>query len=184
MPTLTDEDLVVLVARIRNGDHAAFREFFGCFYNDVYHFLVRYTCDGDAAQDLTQETFVRFWQARGRLDDRLSYRGYLFRIARNTALNYVTRKLPVSRSDDPDSGIGHLHGTQDHGYRDVFLADDIQKAIGHLPERCRAIFVMSRYHDQSYAEIAGTLSISVQTVKNQMNKAIAVLRKQLADYLR
>ncbi len=181
---LSDEDLAALITRIRSGDNSAFKEFFDLFYTDVYYFLVRYTSDGDAAQDLAQETFFRFWQARDRLDGRLSPRGYLFRIARNAALNYVTRKPPVSRSEDPDAQLFHLSDTQDNAYRDVFLADDIRKAIELLPERCRAIFVLSRYHDQSYAEIAQALSISIQTVKNQMNNAIAVLRKQLAEYLR
>ncbi|MGE5500238.1 MAG: sigma-70 family RNA polymerase sigma factor [Syntrophothermus sp.] len=52
-----------------------------------------------------------------------------------------------------------------------------------LPERCRAIFLLSRYEDMSYSEIAEALEISLQTVKNQMSKAIAILKKRLASHL-
>jgi RNA polymerase sigma-70 factor, ECF subfamily len=184
MSTAPGSDLPPLIAQIRNGSHSAFKEFFSLFFNDVRRFLIHFTGDVHAADDLTQETFLHFWQARERLKDDLPIKGYLFRIARNCALNHVTRKPPTVRTDfAEDHGLRLYQERETSAYRDVFLAEDIRKGIALLPERCRMVFVLSRYHDMSYAEIAETMSISLQTVKNQMNKAIAVLRTHLADYL-
>ena len=185
MPADPARDLPLLIGQIRNGDQSAFKEFFTLFYNDVRRFLIHFTGDADAADDLAQETFLRFWLARERLKDNLSYKGYLFRIARNCALNHVTRKPPVIRTEfSEDRLLPFYRDTENAAYPDVFLAENIQKGIALLPERCRMVFVLSRYHDLSYAEIAESMSISIQTVKNQMNKAIAVLRLHLAEYLR
>ena len=61
--------------------------------------------------------------------------------------------------------------------------DDYQRAIEKLPERCRATFILSRFSGFEYSEIADILGVSLQTVKNQMNKAISVLKNLLAVYL-
>ena len=52
-------------------------------------------------------------------------------------------------------------------------------ALSYLPERSRAAFILSRYHDMTYEEIAETMRISLQTVKNQISKALMILRKRL-----
>ena len=59
----------------------------------------------------------------------------------------------------------------------------IQQAIDRLPEKCREIFILSRYEELSYREIATTLSISIKTVENQMMTALKKLRVSLQDYL-
>ena len=61
--------------------------------------------------------------------------------------------------------------------------DDFQLAVNTLPDRCRTTFILSRFHGFEYSEIAEILEVSLQTVKNQMNKAISVLRKRLAAHL-
>ena len=71
----------------------------------------------------------------------------------------------------------------EENYEQKFLMNDFKKAIILLPERCRVIFILSRYHNFKYEEIAETLELSIQTVKNQMNKSLSILRKHLNRYI-
>ena len=59
------------------------------------------------------------------------------------------------------------------------VGDLIKAAVANLPERCRLIFVLSRYESYSYKQIANDLDISIKTVENQMTKALRILREKL-----
>ena len=63
------------------------------------------------------------------------------------------------------------------------LEDKIEDIIREMPEECRKVFLLSRYGDKSYAEIADELNISVNTVKYHIKKAISLLREELKDYI-
>jgi RNA polymerase sigma-70 factor (ECF subfamily) len=63
------------------------------------------------------------------------------------------------------------------------LKDKIDKAISELPEKCREIFVMNRYENHKYQEIADKLQISVKTVETQMSKALQHMRIRLAEFI-
>ncbi|MFM8488490.1 MAG: sigma-70 family RNA polymerase sigma factor, partial [Bacteroidota bacterium] len=61
------------------------------------------------------------------------------------------------------------------------LESRLHDAIGKLPERCRAVFALSRFEDLSHKEIAERLGISVKTIENQITKAMKLLRESLRD---
>jgi RNA polymerase sigma-70 factor, ECF subfamily len=179
---LTDGQITSLVERIRVGQQEAFQEFFYTFQPQVFRFLYRYTRDVAIAEDLTQETFINFWEARERLDPTLAAKHYLFRIARNLALQCLARRMhTVPQMLVSNDILVALSQNPQEAYEHSFAADEVHRSLHFLPERCRAVFILSRYDDMSYQEVAQTLQISLQTVKNQMNKALAILRRQLTD---
>jgi len=65
----------------------------------------------------------------------------------------------------------------------VEIETKINQTLDDLPEKCRQIFVMSRYEELKYKEIAEKLDISIKTVETQMSKALKALRKNLAEYM-
>ncbi len=178
-----DCDFAELIRKIRSGDDKAFKEIFYLMQPGIFRFVYRYINNSCIAEDLTQETFIKFWVIRNNLDETKSPKAYLYRIARNLALNHITRQQPKqSYSISKNDYLSLIMDPVDN-YDKYFLMDDFQRAVNDLPERCKATFVLSRYEGCEYSEIAEILHVSLQTVKNQMNKAIAVLRKRLASHL-
>lgn len=174
--------LADLYPLLKEKDENAIKEFFLILQPEIFYFLYRYTSIREIAEDLTQETFIRFWLSLDKLDPNQSFRAYTYKIARNLAINYLDRKMPMSSFDEEDVLLGLSKNLNDE-CDSVFLMDDYQKAINSLPERCKATFLLSRFSGFDYSEIAEIMCVSLQTVKNQMNKALAVLRKRLIRYL-
>ncbi|MCX8056923.1 MAG: RNA polymerase sigma-70 factor [Ignavibacteria bacterium] len=170
--------------RIKSGDQEAFKEFFYENYNDVFRFIYRMTFDKDVALDLTQDTFLNFYKSLDKLNPAISPNYYLFKIAKNLTINYLTRRDEALHYDtENEETYKNYVSNPEDDYSAKFFENDIQKAIQSLPNRCRAVFILSRFHNLTYQEISETLEISLQTVKNQINKAIAILRKKLSHYL-
>ena len=67
--------------------------------------------------------------------------------------------------------------------QEIETENEIKAAIDSLPERCREIFLLSRFEELKYNEIAKKLNISVKTVEAQMSKALKILREKLSGYL-
>jgi RNA polymerase sigma-70 factor, ECF subfamily len=183
MQKIGKEKLSILIEEIKQNNASAFKEFFCCFQPGIYYFLYRFTSDPNAADDLTQETFISFWKHKDCIDCDVSPKAYLYRIAKNLAINHMTRKPPVSSFAEKENVLIRLGNNPTQDYDRITLFDDFQKALNLLPERCRATFILSRYEGLDYSEIAEVLNVSLQTVKNQMNKAFAVLRKNLSHHL-
>ena len=177
------DKLSALVRKIRSGDENSFKEFFLLTQPGIYKFLFRYLCDKDLSNDLTQETFIKFWEYRESLDPDFSPKSYLYKIARNLALNHITRNRPLENILYIKNSQLKSISNPENEYEKKFFMDDFQSAVNDLPERCRVTFILCKYDGFGYQEIAEIMNVSLQTVKNQMNKAIAILRKRLSSHL-
>ena len=172
-----------LIFLIKKDDQNAFKQFFTLFYAEIYRFLFKYLANSDDAEDLCQETFIKFWQQRKIIDSSSYPRAYLYKIAKNLAFNHSTRK-PASVLYDNNLKLVSLAGKDPQTeYENADLAEKCRKVINQLPERCRMTFILSRYEGFDYSEIAETMGVSLQTVKNQMSKAINYLKKKLLTKL-
>ncbi len=104
----------------------------------------------------------------------------MYRAVHNTSLNRIKHEAIKTKYIRRNSAGNHQ---QSHP-PEVFTNETEMKvnaAIETLPEQCRLIFKLSRFEEMSHADIAQKLNISVQTVANQITKALKVLRSQLAD---
>ncbi len=173
----------LLYKRLKNKDHEALKEFYFEVQPQIFYFLFRLTSNKSIAEELTQEAFVKLWQAIDRIDPHKSVKAYLFKIARNLAINEMTRMKPTVEYEDENFLVQYsqkLNNDIDH----LFLLDDFQKAINTLPERCKTTFLLNRISGFDYCEIGEIMNVSLQTVKNQMSKALSVLRSRLSRYVK
>jgi RNA polymerase sigma-70 factor (ECF subfamily) len=178
----SDQELLQL---LRHDEDMAMTLIFRRHFHNVFNASYRLYPDRMVAEDLTQEVFVELWRRRERLAVNSSLSAYLRRAAVNKTLNHLreTQKIKFVGEDRfpaPES-------IQESAARSTTEAEElrilIDKAIDSLPERCRIIFVLSRYEDLSHAEIARLLDISAKTVENQVAKALRWLREALGPYL-
>jgi len=128
---------------------------------------------------VVQQVFVDLWVKREKLSVEYSIKSYLFQAVKNRAIDQLRQnKNNVQISD----AISEMAQTSFHDIvEEVELNDRINKSINLLPQKCREIFLMSRFESLKYTEIAEKLNISVKTVEMQIGIALKKLREELSN---
>jgi len=169
--------------RLRQGDHAAFDTLFRATYGQLVGVTQSVVRDHAVAEEIVQDVLLELWRRREDLVVEDSLRAYLFRAARNRALNHL-RHAAVERRGEPYArGDASVLPRADARVSASEINVALKRAVAELPERCREIFELSRVHGLKYSEIAQTLGISIKTVEAQMGKALRLLREALAAWL-
>ncbi|MCR5887681.1 RNA polymerase sigma-70 factor [Hymenobacter sp. J193] len=182
---LSSDVLETRLAHLRSTDQPAFMEvLFREFYRPLGQVIQRVVQDREATEDLLQDVFARVWQSRETLVITTTYRAYLYRAALNAALRYVERGKRQVAWDEATGTIEPLGQSADEELHHQEAAESVEAALAALPPQCRAVFMLSRYEEMTYQQIADALEISPKTVENQMGKALRVLRQQLSGVLR
>jgi RNA polymerase sigma-70 factor, ECF subfamily len=177
-----------LINRIIHGDQKAFELLFKLYHAPLCHYAKVYVKHPDIADDIVQDTFIRIWESRSGLDAGQSLKAYLYRSVHNNCINYFRKKKVDNRLTEEYHAeilrrIELLERNFNESSLERLVAQElelsIQKSIDGLPEQCREVFILSRYCDLSYQQIADKLSVSINTVKTQMSRAMEKIRKNL-----
>jgi RNA polymerase sigma-70 factor (ECF subfamily) len=166
-----------LVQRAAGGDCAAFESLYREHVEAVYGLCLRLTRDVAAAEDSTQEAFIRAWRALKRFEARSSFGTWLHRIAVNVVLNrrrQLSEWLP-EECGSPGPEAERLDWTFD---TPVEVAE-IERAIDELPRGARDAVVLCGLYGFSPAEVAGMLGLAEGTCKAQLHRARSLLRQKL-----
>lgn len=180
---MSDTDHRRLREAVRRGDENALTIVIERHWIPVVRFVRSVLGDADLAEDIAQETFVRFWTARERWRGEGPLEPLLLRIARNAALDERKRKRFVRPLGDAPDPPAPIHQQPDASTELGELERAIQRAIAALPPKRREIFLLARASELTYAQIAEALGVSTQTVANQMSRALRDLRAALRSDL-
>lgn len=175
MATQTDRDLVALA---REEPVAGFRQIYDKYWELLFHMAVKRLQDAAEAQDLVQEVFMTLWKQLPGLEPCDSLLPYLQVLLRNRILNIYARnevKLKYILQLQSDTAMAQENTSQAIALKEV--QELIEKAISQLPSKMQLIFRMSREEQMTPAQIAVQLSLSVQTVKNQLSRATEKVRR-------
>ena len=160
-----------LTDAIRRSDETAFEAFYHRYYESLFRFLWIRVQSRELTRELVQETFIRLWENRHRLDSRKSIKAYVYRIGYNLLLNHLKgQKVHRAYIDNRRENIQA---------QDIELQTRIQIALQRLPEKIRIVFILNQVEGFKYAEIAETCSVSVKTVERRMARAVQLLRREL-----
>ena len=136
--------------------------------------------DKDAAKDIVQDFFVSFWNKRDSITISSSYGAYARKSVKNLSLQYLEKKKELQLHET----LPEEASKPEPGFDRPKTNDKLNDLINQLPEKRKDIFISVVVHGKSYAEIAETNDISVNTVKTQMKRAYAFLRSfEKEDYL-
>lgn len=164
------------VLRAQRGNQAAFSELVARHQDRIYRFLFRLMRSQDDARDLTQETFLRAYQGLPRWRPDASFSTWLFRIARNLAIDLLRRDRHtefVALEDDAyivDPGSG-----PDAALETVQRYRMLEAALARLPVDHREILLLREIEEMSYDDIAAVLDLTLGTVKSRIARARAAL---------
>jgi RNA polymerase sigma-70 factor (ECF subfamily) len=149
-------------------------ELFRYNYRPLCLYALHYLGDTDMAEDVVQECFATLWE---KLEAGLAVanrRAYLYMTVRNRCLDQLRRKGMQTESLKPYDTYGIID--DDDAQERSQIEARLWTAIDSLPEKCREVFLMSKRDGLKYEEIATELGISENTVRNQISKALKVLK--------
>ena len=170
----------VLVRRAAAADVAAFELLYRRHHRRVHGVIVRLVGHAGArAEDLTQEAFVRAWQALPSFRFESAVSTWLHRLAVNTALMELRARRSRPQADDDEDALDGL-STPDTAGRAV-LGRDLERAVATLPPRARAVLVLHDVEGWKHEEIAEELGMAVGSSKAQLHRARGLLRTRMGE---
>ncbi|TYT23624.1 sigma-70 family RNA polymerase sigma factor [Luteimonas viscosa] len=163
------------------GDTAAFEALYRRHAGRVHGVILRLVGHQHSrAEDLTQEAFVRAWQALPTFRFESAFGTWLHRLAANTALMELRSRRAAPGMDNDEDAIDGI-GTADSAGHGTALSMDLEQAVASLPPRARAVLVLYDVEGWKHEEIADTLEMAVGSSKAQLHRARRLLRAKLGD---
>jgi RNA polymerase sigma-70 factor, ECF subfamily len=183
-----------VMLRVKAGDFTAFDYLVQKYRRPLVSFMYRMARNSAAAEDLTQEVFLRVYRSRENYEASAKFTTWLYRIATNLAVNYVRdtrhqRPEATVSLDEPDNETGTtlelpdaaLTAEQGMLRRERMLA--IRRKVEALPERQRLAVIMHKYQQLDYKQIAAVLKLSESATKSLLFRAYETLREQLKEFI-
>jgi RNA polymerase sigma-70 factor (ECF subfamily) len=163
-----------LLQRARRGDVRAFEQLYRDSCARVHGLCLRMTRDPAAAEDCTQETYLRAWRALPGFEGRSHFGTWLHRIAVNVVLERRRRPVPplepLDALDDGDAGISFDTPVEEA---------EIEAAIAALPDGARDVLVLCAIYGHTHTEAGEMLGVAEGTCKAQLHRARMLLRTRL-----
>jgi RNA polymerase sigma-70 factor, ECF subfamily len=156
----------------------------GILYDKYFEYLSKEVFfilkDEQDTKDVIQDLFLSLWKNKDLLNHiNLSLKQYLKKAAYNKSINKIKTRVQFADWDDDESP---LEVEEQHN---KIVAEELEssiiRAIDELPIKCRTVFILSRFEEKTYKEIAIELNISQKTVENQIGKALKILRNKIID---
>jgi RNA polymerase sigma-70 factor (ECF subfamily) len=184
-----DEDLVL---RVQRGDKSAFDLLVIKYQHKIVQLVNRYVKDPSEAQDVAQESFIKAYRALGNFRGDSAFYTWLYRIAINTAKNYLVSRSRRSSDYQVDiqdaeaiENAPQLQGmeTPERLLLNQEIIDTIKTAIDKLPEEMRVAIMLREFEGMSYEEIAEAMDCPVGTVRSRIFRAREAIDNKLNPLL-
>lgn len=168
-----------LMLRVREGDLDCLGTLFERHHGPLYGFLAKLTSNHAAAEDIAQNVFQRMLKYRHTYRDEGNFTAWMYHLARRCAADHYRKTQAAPTATDPTD-------LEDHA-DDAVAADEsaatrdehalLDRALGSLGREDREVLLLSRFHDLSFAEIAGILECSVGAARVRAHRALKTLRE-------
>lgn len=167
-----DQDFL-LIGKMRHGDEEAMELFVRKYYPQVLKYCSFHSGDTQRAEDLAQETFLRFFRALAGYSYQGKSLNYLYTIARNPCVDTFREKWEVPMEGFSEPGEEKMTGIDER------LA--LESAMSKLPDELKEVVVLRFFQELRVKEIARILGIGAPSVKYRLKKALALLKQVLEE---
>jgi len=176
-----------LITQYLKGNEKAFEALVKRYTNVMYRFVFSYVKNQQAAEDVTQEVFVKVWRNAKKIDKNKSFKSWLYAVAKNSALDYLKKKqsVPFSRFEVDSKNIlaekladpARLPDQMaQHAESSVILS----RAIAKLSEKYRQVMTLYYYQYFNFREIAEILDEPINTIKSRHRRGVVMLGRMIA----
>lgn len=180
------------IEQVLDGDKEAYALLVERYSGSLFRFMMRMVGHPDQAEDLVQEAFLRAYLSLASYNPQYRFSTWLFRIAKNLALNWIKRERRVIRLEairsTPDSPPVELvnddqtHDPERHLER-AELTELVQECLEALPPAYRVVVTLRHMADLSYAEIAASADLPINTVRSRLHRGRERLGECLEELL-
>ncbi len=180
-----------LMLQFKAGDLRAFERLFARHMRPIVNFAYKFVRNREIAEELTQEIFIRVHDAAAGYRPEAKFTTWLYKIATNVCLNEIRRpyfrathySISVAASSEEEGRPMELEDRRQAGAQQVMehkaMAAALRTALQTLPQKQRAAFVLNKYQDLSYQEVAEVMQISEKAVKSLIHRAKEALAARL-----
>lgn len=181
-----------LLHRLREGDHAAYRELVDAYSPRVYRLALGMLGDPVEAEDVLQETFLSVYRSIGGFRGDSGLGTWIYRIAANASLMRLRRRKDAASLDEAAENSVEPKVSPSGGFwfwdpEEAAISAEVRgvmaEAIAALPEALRLVFLMRDVEDMPASQVAEALGITVAAVKSRLHRARMFLRDRLYPYL-
>lgn len=163
-----------------------FEELFRQYSKPLFYYAAKFVED-DTAKDIVQDVFVKLWSNR-EIKVSKSLNSLLFTMVRNSCLQQLEKQRVRNKYCESTKLLMQkeellFYMEEKTSLIEQELEDRLNEVLNGLPDRCRQIFLLSRFENKKNQEIADELDISVKAVEKQITKALATIRTEMKDYL-
>jgi RNA polymerase sigma-70 factor (ECF subfamily) len=178
----------LLVERVQKGDKRAFDLLIQKYQHRIVSLVTRYVSDSSEAQDVAQEAFIKAYRAIGRFRGESAFYTWLYRIAINTAKNWIVAKNRRPPASDIDAADAEQYGMSSRlketsTPENEMLREEIERTvfdtIAALPEDLRTAIMLREMDGMSYEEIATTMVCPIGTVRSRIFRAREAIDEKL-----
>lgn len=170
-------------------DELAFEKLYKLYFPRLYAFSFKMINDSGLAKDVVQNVFIKIWETRTSLSFD-NPEAFIYKMVRNASLNYIRHLKVVDnlKSKVKDQYLGEelyyidMVGNEPYILIENELKEKIIEVMNSLPDKCRAVFNLSRIDGLKNREIADQLGINIKTVEKHISKAMQIYRHNFADY--
>lgn len=183
-----------LVLKAQRGDVPAFEELVERYHGKIYGLTYNMTSNREDAEDLTQEVFVKAFEALPRFKGKSSFYTWIYRIAVNKTINYRKKRnrksvlsLDQFDQDIKTDDVYHDLTTKGSPLRNISLSElqeKLNEALQHLSEKHRAVVVMHDMQGMPHEEIAKVVGASVGTVRSRLFYARRQMQTELSEFVK
>lgn len=173
---------------VLEGDQDAFELLFQKYYDDLYHYAVKFSGSQESAEDHIQKLFLKIWRRRDQLDEVEGVKTYLWTALRRSMIDSFRKRKTEKKYIDKlghHQGSGKMQFTKEEliirNEVDSLQSRELKQAIDQLSPKEREVLYLKFYEGMSYEEIEQIMSVNYQTCRNYTYRALQSLKTILSS---